>query len=165
MHSLNLFCSSKQEETEKKVCKYFVNSGYCPKENCRYEHIDDGSSKQKFLESKSKSNKATLNHEHDGPIELESRHARARIFVKWLLQKFLKVNDEVNNPKITTIYDIAGGKGEIAFELCVRQKHLLNHHVNCIIVDPRKPNKFETGSVPRWQRKLIKVTFINVYRF
>ena len=165
MHSLNLFCSSKQEETEKKVCKYFVNSGYCPKENCRYEHIDDGSSKQKFLESKSKNNKATLNHEHDGPIELESRHARARIFVKWLLQKFLKVNDEVNNPKITTIYDIAGGKGEIAFELCVRQKHLLDHHVNCIIVDPRKPNKFETGSVPRWQRKLIKVTFINVYRF
>ena len=57
----------------------------------------------------------------------------------------------------TVIYDVAGGKGEIAFELCIRQKQMLTDDLKCIIIDPRNPNKFEAGALPRWQKKMIKV--------
>ena len=57
----------------------------------------------------------------------------------------------------TVIYDVAGGKGEVAFELCIRQKDKIGHNFNCIIVDPRKPNKYESGALPKWQKKMIKV--------
>ena len=106
----------------------------------------------------SKTDEFSSGHENENSIELESRHVRARIFARWLIKTFLKGNNnaDVTSGK-TVIYDVAGGKGEIAFELCVRQRNLLNQTVSCVIVDPRKPNKFETGAVPRWQRKLIKV--------
>ena len=88
---------------------------------------------------------------------LESRHARARIFVKWLATKFLQEELKLTASTKTVIYDVAGGKGEIAFELCIRQKEMLTEDLQCIIIDPRKPNKFETGALPRWQKKMIKV--------
>ena len=107
----------------------------------------------------SKTDEFTSGHEDGNSIELESRHARARIFARWLTKTFLKGNNNADGSSgKTIIYDVAGGKGEIAFELCVRQRNLLNHKISCVIVDPRKPNKFETGAVPRWQRKLIKVS-------
>ena len=122
------------------------------------------------MESKSKNQKnkkvqqnvktEEINHVHEfgNTIELESRHARARVFVRWLAKKFLTINNHDNfSSKTITIYDVAGGKGEIAFELCIKQKQLLTQHIKYIIIDPRKPNKYETATVPKWQRKIIKV--------
>ena len=166
---IKFYSSSKADGPVEKICKYFINTGCCPKENCSYVHKDDRASKQQYQFIKNKQQKSTairnsktdeieLGHENESSTELTSRHARARIFAKWLANKFPKINNSENGiSRKTVIYDVAGGKGEIAFELCVRQKHLFDPNINCTIVDPRKPNKFDTGAVPRWQRKLIKV--------
>ena len=90
--------------------------------------------------------------------ELRSRHSRARIFAEWIIQKFFtgKGNNEKALSK-TIIYDVAGGKGEIGFELGIRQRNSIGNDYRYIVVDPRKPDKFETGALPKWQRKMIKV--------
>ena len=159
---------SKDESSEHGVCKYFVNTGRCPKTKCKYLHIDNPENKQHYVKSKvkhnisgnerksdkdeSKNNVSAMSTEH-----LESRHARARIFVKWLATVFLQDLVKLTSSNKTVIYDIAGGKGEISFELCIRQKEMFSDDLQCIIIDPRNPNKFEAGALPRWQKKMIKV--------
>ena len=158
------------EPSEQSVCKYFVNTGRCPKTNCKFRHIDDPENKKHYINSKAKhqvcasdrkSDKSMDEDKHDISVvstdHLESRHARARIFVKWLATVFLQDLVRLNSLNKTVIYDVAGGKGEISFELCIRQKELLFGEVQCIIIDPRNPNKFEAGALPRWQKKMIKV--------
>ena len=136
---------------------------------CKYIHIDAPEEKRKYLKRKDNRNITTtpdsLNKVNKGQNDdsavsteqLESRHARARIFVKWLAINFLQEELKLTASNKTVIYDVAGGKGEIAFELCIRQKEMLSNNLQCIIIDPRKPNKFETGALPRWQKKMIKV--------
>ena len=154
------------------MCKYFVNTGKCPKQKCNFAHIDSPESKQHYLQAKVNNcvrAKISKNHTDLEPTQsslyesaisednLQSRHARARMFAQWLASKFFQ--DSVKNglESKPVIYDVAGGKGEIAFELTLRQKDSFNNDLQCIIVDPRKPNKFETGALPKWQKKMIKV--------
>ena len=164
---------------KRKICKYFVNTGKCPKENsCNFVHINNPESKQEYLltkayfrsrletaETNSELNPWRRNHESSTPDEvLESRHARARIFAKWVATNFFKKTDQMQLQTKTVIYDVAGGKGEVAFELCVRQRKRIGHNFHCIIVDPRKPNKYESGALPKWQKTMIKVKFWRNFR-
>ena len=47
------------------------------------------------------------------------------------------------------VLDVAGGKGDLAFELGARR------NIKCSVVDPRDPGKFQSKSVQRWQRKIL----------
>ena len=83
------------------------------------------SQKIKKVQQIFKTEEINQGHEIGTSIELESRHARARIFVRWLAKKFLTINNHDDlSSKTVTIYDVAGGKGELAFELCINQKQL-----------------------------------------
>ena len=91
---------------------------------------------------------------------LESRHARARVFAKWIVQKFFTTEGTKGNLKTeaVVIYDVAGGKGEVAFELCFRQRNNIGcKPPRCIIIDPRKPEKYEKGALPKWKKRMMRV--------
>ena len=156
-----------------KPCKYFINSGKCPKDRCKFAHVSDRETKKEYLNAKEdrRLNLSSLDipktcsaPEHSGTIpnskhqELGSRHARARIFVAWLIENFLFVDDPEKPDQTIVIYDVAGGKGEVGFELLVRQRKSVKTNIKCFVVDPRKPEKYQTGVIPRWQRKILKVS-------
>ena len=112
--------STSQGKLGEGVCKFWNNTGQCPKgKNCKYPH-----------------EKVDTAHDH----QERSRHSRARVFAQWIANTF---------PDIEEVYDVAGGKGDLAFELGLRKG------LKCIVVDPRNPAKFESMSLPRWQRKIL----------
>ena len=165
-----------ESDVNQNACKYFLNTGKCPREQCSYLHIASQEAKQKYIESKEKrrkhqacatyGNNATVHigslHDPLTPAEqLGSRHARARIFAKWLATSFFQQTIHSTNENLC-VYDIAGGKGEISFELMFRQKNVVGRNINCIVVDPRNPNKYKSGALPRWQKKIIKVSLITL---
>ena len=150
-----------------------MNTGKCPREQCGYLHIATQEAKQKYIQNKEKRRKhqTCATHENNGIVQIESlhdpltpaeqlgsRHARARIFAKWLATRFFKQNVNFQDERNLCVYDIAGGKGEISFELIFRQKNIVERNIHCTIVDPRNPNKYTTGALPRWQKKIIKVS-------
>ena len=150
-----------------------MNTGKCPREQCRYLHIASPEAKQKYIQNKQKRRKhqTFATHENNGTVQIESvhdpltpaeelgsRHARARIFAKWLATHFFQQNVQFKDERNLCVYDIAGGKGEISFELIFRQKNVVGRNIHCIIVDPRNPNKYKSGALPRWQKKIIKVS-------
>ena len=164
-----------EAEGNDNACKYFLNTGKCPREQCSYLHIASQEAKQKYIQNKEKrrkhqtcatyGNNATVHigslHDPLTPAEqLGSRHARARIFAKWLATRFFKQNIHFKDERNLCVYDIAGGKGEISFELIFRQKNVVGRNIHCIIVDPRNPNKYKSGALPRWQKKIIKVSLM-----
>ena len=113
-------------ESKKKnigICKYWKNTGKCPLGNdCSHLH------------------KAELPSDHQHDTSHVSRHARANVFADWLMSKF---------PETSHVLDVAGGKGDMAFELIV------NKSVQCSVVDPRNPRKYESKHLPKWKRKLL----------
>ena len=152
-----------------------MNTGKCPREQCGYLHIASQEAKQKYIQNKEKRRKhqTCATHENNGTVQIESlhdpltpeeqlgsRHARARIFAKWLATRFFQQNVQSKDEQNLCVYDIAGGKGEVSFELIFRQKNVEGRNIHCIIVDPRNPNKYKSGALPRWQKKIIKVSLI-----
>jgi hypothetical protein len=69
-----------------------------------------------------------------------SKSKSDRLFVQWLLEEF----DEDSLRKGTGILDVAGGKGEVSFELHCR------HGIHSTLIDPR-PYKLR-----KYQRKMIR---------
>ena len=74
--------------------------------------------------------------------DLVSRHQRARIFAQWIVNKF-----GLERLKKGHILDIAGGKGDLAFELA------LKYDLQCIVIDPRG---VAFQSKRKYQRKMLK---------
>lgn len=127
------------------LCKFWLNSGRCPREECRFLHeVGDLGAKRKRFVDKVLERRAKIQLEHeDGEERLKSRHQRAAIFVRWLRDKFASLFDSSG---CQIVLDIAGGRGDLAFELAVRVTSTLK----VIVVDPREQK------VKRWQAKLLK---------
>ena len=178
MHVNQLFSyrnDAHEADGDDNTCKYFLNTGKCPRDQCGYLHIASQEAKQKYIQNKEKRRKleTCATHENNGTVQIESlhdpltpaeqlgsRHARARIFTKWLATRFFQQNGNFKDERDLYVYDVAGGKGEISFELIFRQKNVVGRNIHCIIVDPRNPNKYKSGALPRWQKKIIKVSLI-----
>ena len=89
---------------------------------------------------------------HESGEHLVSRHQRARIFAEWAVQKF-----GLERLKKGHVLDIAGGKGDLAFELA------LKYDLKCTVVDPRG---VAHQSKRKYQRKMMKkkkATAISLY--
>ncbi len=132
----------------RKPCKFWLNTGRCPREDgCPYEHnIEDRDIKvlrKEQVDDKIK-RKAELQDNH-GDVDLKSRHRRASIFAEWLLKEFADCFSDGSK----CVVDVAGGKGELAFELKVR----LGAKSRVVIVDPRV--KDEGLWMAKWQRKML----------
>lgn len=124
------------------VCKYYVNTGQCNTESCPFRHDADlgtlKSSRSNFVQDRLE--KRILEHETQFKREdLESASKRANLFASWLESRYGK-----DYLKSGIILDVAGGRGDLAFELGVKLGY------NCQIVDPR-PQKLK-----RWQIKVLK---------
>ena len=130
--------SSESAEKKDKTCKFWTSNGSCPKgSQCAYNHPDKRVSKPK-------------NHENDE--HLVSRHQRARIFAEWVVEKFGHQRLDKGH-----ILDIAGGKGDLAFELAFK------HDLKCVVIDPRG---VAHQSKRKYQRKMMKkkkATAIGLY--
>ncbi|XP_040581831.1 uncharacterized protein [Lepeophtheirus salmonis] len=80
-------------------------------------------------------------------IDSESKHKRARIFANWIEETYSFLDN-----KKDLILDVAGGKGDLSFELSVR-KDFKSH-----VVDPRFDPRNREESYKKWQKKIAKKT-------
>ena len=125
------------------VCKQFLNTGRCSREKCHFQHLEQQSEliekRVKFV--KEKKERQILVHE--GDLEkndsIVNKSQRSRIYSEWIVNKY-----GLEYLKSGLILDIAGGRGDLSFELTSK------FSLNCVIVDPR-PQKFR-----KWQIKLLK---------
>ena len=114
------------------LCKYFVNTGQCPKTACKFRHrVESGQREELVQEVKKRRAKA---HEEalGGQEGISGANRRARIFAEWVLTKYGREYFEDG-----LILDVGGGRGDLAFELATRreitniplfQTNLHNHH-------------------------------------
>ena len=83
---------------------------------------------------------------------LVSRHQRARIFAEWVVEKFGHQRLDKGH-----ILDIAGGKGDLAFEFAFK------HDLKCVVIDPRGVAHQSKRKYQRTMMKKKKATAINLY--
>jgi len=125
------------------LCKYFVNTGKCETVNCLYRHDTDSEALKSNRESfvKERIQNRILEHETNfaGEGGLTPASKRCEEFAKWIVTQY---GEEYLRSGI--ILDVAGGRGDLAFELAVKLGF------DCQIVDPR-PQKLK-----RWQVKYLK---------
>ena len=121
-----------------------MNSGKCPrKDECPFKHIADQKQlvhqRSNFVENLAKKRKILqLGHDHEND-DLKSRHARAKIFTDFISENFEDKN-------IKNIADVAGGKGDLAFQLIAELKMV----EKVLIVDPKARILRK-----KWQKKLL----------
>ena len=128
-------------------CKYFVNTGACVRGGaCRYAHGSgggggDGRDAAAWVAAKRDARRALRGDDlasHD-----EARNSgRHRAVAEFLVAKFGRAALE-NGP----VLDVAGGRGELAFELQVV------HGIAAVLVEPRD---YGEGRLTRRQRKALK---------
>ncbi|KAK9836477.1 hypothetical protein WJX74_001270 [Apatococcus lobatus] len=129
-------------QTASQPCKQWVNSGACPKgAACQYCHPygDELISLRRQWVSERQQHRQKLAHNEGNPHvhDAASRHQRAAIFSRWLLDTFGRELLEQG-----PVLDIAGGpRGELAFEL----EQL---GIRSVTVDPR-PQKLSKKQLKR----------------
>jgi len=143
--STKRFC--RNDDLEESACKYFLNTGKCPKPVCHFKHEENRNNlvKDRFNFVSDKKRKKLLVHEDNYVGEVVGNSQRASVFSKWIVEKF-----SLEYLKSGVILDIGGGRGDLSFELGTK------HQLQCVIVDPR-PQKFK-----RWQLKFLKKNPLNV---
>ena len=119
---------------DKKLCKFYLNTGRCPKSSCKYSHSNDVSKRVGFV--KEKKEKQILNHESDGMDDVLGSSQRAAVYANWIVEKY-----GLENLKKGIVLDIGGGRGDLSFELATKKG------IDCLVVDPRP------GKLKRWQLK------------
>eukprot|EP00088_Acartia_fossae_P050720 TRINITY_DN5684_c0_g1_i1.p1 TRINITY_DN5684_c0_g1~~TRINITY_DN5684_c0_g1_i1.p1 ORF type:complete len:372 (+),score=65.54 TRINITY_DN5684_c0_g1_i1:818-1933(+) len=124
-------------------CKFFVNTGKCDTVGCPYRHdtCREVLKANRSCYVKERLEKRVLVHEaeFEGSADLSSASKRSEKFAEWIVSTY---GEEYLSSGI--ILDVAGGRGDLAFELAVKRGF------NCQIVDPR-PQKLK-----RWQQKYLK---------
>ena len=128
------------------LCKFFLNTGRCAaEEGCRFRH-HSGDKRSSLVRDRVDYVGARLaarrqRHEAEFPPDtrLCSAARRAEIFGGWIVERF----GGAAHLRSGIILDVAGGRGDLSFELAVKLG------LNCWTVDPR-PQKFR-----RWQLKML----------
>jgi len=122
------------------LCKFFVNTGRCDAVNCAYKHTDSSDLKQARAEFvRERKDRRLLVHEENFDSPIESASKRAEVLSNWIVETY-----GAEYLAGGTVLDVAGGRGDLAFELAIKKG------INCVVVDPR-PAKLK-----RWQAKLVK---------
>jgi len=116
------------------LCKYFVNTGQCPKTACKFKHRIEAGQREELVQEVKKRRAQAHEEALGGHAGMSGANRRARVFAEWILDKYGRDYFEEG-----IILDIGGGRGDLAFELATR------HGLDCAVVDPR-PSKLR-----RWQ--------------
>ncbi|KAF9374835.1 hypothetical protein CPB97_011866 [Podila verticillata] len=128
-------------------CKFWLNSGKCNKQKCDFWHETDQAKlkteRRRWVEERIQAKRQISHHSCD-PHQTTTKNQhreRSLYFAQWLLQTFSREFLESGSG----VLDIAGGRGDLSWELQTRQG------VRSTIVEPR-PGK----GMRKWQRKWLE---------
>ncbi|KAG0333090.1 hypothetical protein BG000_009494, partial [Podila horticola] len=128
-------------------CKFWLNSGKCNKQKCDFWHETDQAKlkteRRRWVEERIQA-KRQLSHHSCDPHQATTKNQhreRSLYFAQWLIQTFTREFLESGSG----VLDIAGGRGDLSWELQTRQG------VRSTIVEPR-PGK----GMRKWQRKWLE---------
>jgi hypothetical protein len=127
------------------LCKFFVNQGVCKRDRCPYRHVaaDTLAETRSAWVAERKASRLDAARLDGDPHENESKQdkaARASLFADFLLAEY----GEERLRSGAGVVDVAGGKGELAFELHCRRG------IQTTLIEPR-PQKLTKA-----QRKYFK---------
>ena len=116
--------------------QHFLNTGRCLKTACSYLHTT--SPRQTVVQERHA--RRLLEHEAraGAGVVIQSSSQRAAVTATWLMDTFSLL------PGHNTVLDVAGGRGDLGFELAAKLG------LDCLTVDPR-PAKLK-----RWQARYLK---------
>ncbi|KAI1319310.1 hypothetical protein EDD11_004447 [Mortierella claussenii] len=125
-------------------CKFWLNSGKCNKEQCLFWHETDlvklKVERRRWVEERIQA-KRQISHHASDPHQKTTKNQhreRALYFAHWLINTFSP--DFLNSG--SGVLDIAGGRGDLSWELQTRQG------IKSTIIEPR-PGK----GMRKWQRR------------
>ncbi|KAK3832646.1 MAG: hypothetical protein JOS17DRAFT_683613 [Linnemannia elongata] len=128
-------------------CKFWLNSGKCSKEVCEFWHETDPvklkAERRRWVEERIQA-KRQISHHASDPHQKTTKNQhreRALYFAKWLIDTFTRQCLNAGSG----VLDIAGGRGDLSWELQTRQG------IRSTVVEPR-PGK----GMRKWQRKWLE---------
>jgi len=134
-----------EDSKKNKPCKFFTSSRKCPKgSKCRYAHITNGKERYEWTVERRRlrMERGTMEGDTLSIHDKKGKNERASVFAKFLIKTFGK-SDVLS--KGSGVLDVAGGRGEMNFELNVLR------NVRCTTIDPR-PSKLSKRQL-RWLKK------------
>ncbi|KAF9905764.1 hypothetical protein EC991_001302 [Linnemannia zychae] len=128
-------------------CKFWLNSGKCSKEVCVFWHETDPmklkAERRQWVDERIQA-KRQISHHASDPHQKTTKNQhreRALYFAKWLIDTFSR--EFLNSG--SGVLDIAGGRGDLSWELQTRQG------IRSTVVEPR-PGK----GMRKWQHKWLE---------
>ncbi|KAG0291071.1 hypothetical protein BGZ96_005537 [Linnemannia gamsii] len=128
-------------------CKFWLNSGKCSKEVCEFWHETDPAKlkaeRKRWVDERIQA-KRQISHHSSDPHQKTTKNQhreRALYFAKWLIDTFTRQFLDAGSG----VLDIAGGRGDLSWELQTRQG------IRSTVVEPR-PGK----GMRKWQRKWLE---------
>ena len=113
------------------LCKFWMSNGTCRRTNCICYHPEGDELKEARVRwRQDQLERLASNAQPDDPHDEQEKKghaARAAVFADWLCETFGE--DMLRGG----VMDIAGGRGELAFELSVKR------NFPCLVLDPRCP--------------------------
>ena len=116
-----------------RLCKYWINTRRCGRRGCRFLHPSAAelpAARAAYHAARArKGARKPLQGDAIPPSAKKGKRARAAVFVQWLVDTF----GEERLRSGAGVVDVAGGRGELSFELCQVRG------IPCTVVDPRLP--------------------------
>ncbi|KAF8948863.1 hypothetical protein BGZ47_002023 [Haplosporangium gracile] len=147
------FSASQQQQQQQRGddsqphCKFWLNSGKCSKEICEFWHETDPvklkAERRRWVDERIQA-KRQISHHASDPHQKTTKNQhreRALYFAKWLIDTFTRQSLNAGSG----VLDIAGGRGDLSWELQTRQG------IRSTVVEPR-PGK----GMRKWQRKWLE---------
>eukprot|EP00927_Polykrikos_kofoidii_P085710 TRINITY_DN938_c0_g1_i2.p1 TRINITY_DN938_c0_g1~~TRINITY_DN938_c0_g1_i2.p1 ORF type:complete len:619 (-),score=99.31 TRINITY_DN938_c0_g1_i2:571-2391(-) len=132
-----------RERREKRLCKFWVSNQDCRRAGCQCDH-PEGEALKRARESyfESIKQKRALNANPDDPHSAEGKRShgqRSAVFAEWLCSVY-----GLEELRRDGVVDIAGGRGELAFEFAVKRR------IPCTVIDPRCPGGGDCLEATPW---------------
>ena len=129
------------------LCKFYTSSFSCPKgDRCQFKHVEDPVKRRKWVQERraKKRERQKLKGDHLDPHSKLSKEARADVFAKFVVETFGGIEALSGG---TGVLDIAGGRGDLYFELVHKQGVQ-----KVTLVDPRREMRMSKKQ-RRWLKR------------
>ncbi|KAK9811704.1 hypothetical protein WJX72_008710 [[Myrmecia] bisecta] len=118
--------------SSQRPCKFWLNTGVCLKgDMCKYAHSGPAgipAVRQQWIDSRRRRRREAASDAGDPHgLNAQRKRQRAAVFVDWLLKTYGR--EFLNSG--TGVLDIAGGRGDVSFQLQTV------HGIRCTLVEPR----------------------------
>jgi hypothetical protein len=136
------------------LCLAYIRTGVCPRQQCKFSHPEERAlarlrEEQKEVDRQRRGE--TEEQKRERQLGTEDKGQRAKVFCDWIIDTW---GEAALNTGL--ILDIAGGRGDLAFELATRRG------LHCAVVDPR-PAKLKKWQV-KYQKKNPQANIAKYYQ-